>query len=189
MLKHGILGLLNYGEMTGYEIMIAFRDSLSHFWTAQTSQIYRELQGLEQEGWVESRLVEQKSRPDKKVFSITPAGRDELNRWLRTDQPSNVRMPFLLKTFFRGECGKAENIEFFRSIAEHPSAFPKGSETALTAAEQYGAMIADPQKTLFWKFTIEFGLMYEEMVKQWCEKCIRELEAQDSQDTDLRKRV
>ena len=28
MLKHGILGLLNYKEMTGYEIMEIFRDSL-----------------------------------------------------------------------------------------------------------------------------------------------------------------
>ena len=26
MLKHGILGLINYHEMTGYEIMQAFRD-------------------------------------------------------------------------------------------------------------------------------------------------------------------
>ena len=48
MLKHGILGLLNYKEMTGYEIMEIFRDSLNYFWDAKTSQIYRELQGLEQ---------------------------------------------------------------------------------------------------------------------------------------------
>ena len=27
MLKHGILGLLNYGDMTGYEIMISRNDS------------------------------------------------------------------------------------------------------------------------------------------------------------------
>ena len=26
--------------MTGYEIMTVFRDSISHFWTAQKSQIY-----------------------------------------------------------------------------------------------------------------------------------------------------
>ncbi len=47
MLKHGILGLLNYHDMTGYEIMEVFRDSLRFFWSAQTSQIYRELQTLE----------------------------------------------------------------------------------------------------------------------------------------------
>ena len=44
MLKHGILGLLNYRDMTGYEIMEVFRDSLRFFWNARTSQIYRELQ-------------------------------------------------------------------------------------------------------------------------------------------------
>lgn len=31
MLKHGILGLLNYHDMTGYEIMEVFRDSLRFF--------------------------------------------------------------------------------------------------------------------------------------------------------------
>ncbi|MDE7252270.1 MAG: PadR family transcriptional regulator, partial [Acetatifactor sp.] len=53
MLKHGILGLINYREMTGYEIMRTFRDSLNFFWEVQTSQIYRELQTLESKGWVD----------------------------------------------------------------------------------------------------------------------------------------
>ena len=64
MLKHGILGLLNYGDKTGYEIMTVFRDSLNHFWTAQTSQIYRELQTMEQAGWISQRHVAQAGKPD-----------------------------------------------------------------------------------------------------------------------------
>ena len=39
MLKHGILGLLNYHQLTGYEIMTTFRDSLLFFCNAQTIQI------------------------------------------------------------------------------------------------------------------------------------------------------
>ena len=177
MLKHGILGLLNYGDMTGYEIMTAFHESLSHFWTAQTSQIYRELQSLEQTGWIRSQLVVQQGRPDKKVLSITEDGRRELHRWLRTEQPTNVRTPLLLKTFFRGECSAEENIAFFRSLAENLSVFPQGSQAAWASVGRYGAMIDDPQRALFWRFTIEFGLMYEDMVKRWCEKCLQELEA------------
>ena len=104
MLKHGILGLLNYGDKTGYEIMTVFRDSLNHFWTAQTSQIYRELQTMEKNGWISQRHVEQAGKPDKNVFSITAEGRAELLRWLRADNlPRSVRDPFLMKTFFRGE--------------------------------------------------------------------------------------
>ena len=70
MLKHGILGLLNYGDMTGYEIRTVFKDSLNHFWQAQTSQIYRELQALEKNGWITSSHVEQKGKPDKNIHSI-----------------------------------------------------------------------------------------------------------------------
>ena len=54
LLKQGILGLLNYGDMSGYEIKTIFQQSLNYFWTAQTSQIYRELQALEKDGWVTS---------------------------------------------------------------------------------------------------------------------------------------
>ena len=72
MLKHGILGLLNYHEMTGYEIMEVFRDSLNYFWDAKTSQIYRELQGLEQKEWVSKTVVLQAKRPDKNVYSTSP---------------------------------------------------------------------------------------------------------------------
>ena len=65
MLKHGILGLLSYGDMTGYQIMTVFRDSLRHFWVAQTSQIYRELQGLEKNGWIAAVHVEQAGKPQR----------------------------------------------------------------------------------------------------------------------------
>ena len=66
MLKHGILGLLNYGDITGYEIKEVFERSLNYFWTAQTSQIYRELQTIEKKGWAKSTRIEQAGKPDKK---------------------------------------------------------------------------------------------------------------------------
>lgn len=42
-LSHGLLGLLNYTDMTGYDLAKTFQDSLCYFWQAQTSQVYREL--------------------------------------------------------------------------------------------------------------------------------------------------
>ena len=177
MLKHGMLGLLNYGNMTGYEIMGVFRNSLSHFWTAQTSQIYRELQTLEQKGWVSVEHIPQESRPDKNVFCITESGREELLSWLKQDgQEKGIRSPLLMKTFFRGECSLEENIRFFREIAENADVFPKGKGVADQAKTQYENVIDDPRKALFWKFTIEYGVMYEKMLREWCAQCIKELE-------------
>ena len=98
MLKHGILGLLNYQDMTGYEINTVFRDSLCYFWNAQTSQIYRELQTLEQKGWVTKCYVAQQGKPDKNVYSVTGEGRTELLRWLSEEGPDiSPRAPVLMR--------------------------------------------------------------------------------------------
>lgn len=178
LLKQGILGLLNYGDMSGYEIKTIFQQSLNYFWTAQTSQIYRELQSLEKDGWVTSTLVAQKGKPDKKVFSITETGKEELQRWLREDSQSSVlRIPLLMQTFFRGECSYEENLAFFKRIADNASSFPGGSELAAGAVAAYAAQMSDPEKALFWQFTIEYGKMHEEMLRAWSEKCMKELEA------------
>ncbi|MBO4508354.1 MAG: PadR family transcriptional regulator [Spirochaetaceae bacterium] len=177
MLKHGILGLLNYGDMTGYEIMTVFRNSLNHFWHAQTSQIYRELQSLEKNGWVKASHVEQESRPDKNILSITDEGRKELITWLKDDSGKTViRNPILMKTFFRGECSLDENIEFFKNLPEKESVFPDGYEDVDSVSREYEKGIKDRIRALYWKFTIDFGVMYEKMLREWSEKCIKELE-------------
>lgn len=177
MLKHGILGLLNYGSMNGYEIMTVFRDSLSFFWQAQTSQIYRELQSLEKNGWIKSTRVEQESGHERNMLSITKKGRAELKRWLKEDGgKTTVRNPLMMKTFFLGECSIDEGIDFFKSLPEKESIFPDGSDKAVSLRKEYQKNMPDPLKTLYWKFTMDFGLMYEKMLRKWCEHCIKELE-------------
>ena len=176
MLKHGILGLINNSDKTGYEIKTVFRDSLNHFWTAQTSQIYRELQMMEKAGWISQTHVTQTGKPDKNVFSITPAGRDELLRWLRDDNlPAGFRNPFLMKTFFMGELPVEENIAFFKSFRD-ASVFPDEGKQATANADLYRQAVSQPEKAIYWKLTIEFGRRYEKMQREWCEYCIRELE-------------
>lgn len=38
-LSYGLLGLLNYFPMSGYDLKKIFDDSINFFWAAQTSQI------------------------------------------------------------------------------------------------------------------------------------------------------
>ncbi len=176
MLKHGILGLISNCDKTGYEIMTVFRDSLNHFWTAQTSQIYRELQTMEKSGWITQTRVSQAGKPDKNVFSITQAGHDELLRWLRDDNlPTGIRNPFLLKTFFMGELPVEENIAFFKAFRD-AAVFPDDGKRVSADADTYRKAIDHPEKAIYWKLTIEFGRMYEKMQREWCEYCIQTLE-------------
>ena len=131
---------------------------------------------MEKAGWIAQRHVTQSGRPDKNVFSITPAGHDELVRWLRADNlPAGFRNPFLMKTFFMGELPVEENIAFFQAFRDE-AVFPDDGKQVSASADLYRQAVDHPEKAIYWKLTIEFGRMYEKMQREWCEYCIRELE-------------
>jgi DNA-binding PadR family transcriptional regulator len=177
LLKHGILGLLNYGSMTGYEINKAFKDSLSYFWNAQTSQIYRELQTIKSNGWATDEVVEQIGKPDKKIFTITESGRAELNRWLVEDNTEFVtRIPILMKTFFRGERSLEENIAYFSQLEDMGIDFLTQFQNEPPKVEDYSKRLKDPMNAVFWEMTVEFGKMYIQMYFSWVNQCKMRLE-------------
>ena len=104
-LKHGLLGLLTIRQSSGYDLSKLFQESLSFFWVANQSQIYRELDKMEQLGWVVSSKVEQDARPNKRVYGITQEGDKELIRWLKEENAEDLavqRNPLLMKLFFSG---------------------------------------------------------------------------------------
>lgn len=177
MLKHGILGLINYGEMTGYEIMQTFRDSLNFFWKAQTSQIYRELQTLEQKKWVDKTVVLQQGKPDKNLYSITEEGRSELLRWLsESDLGIESRTAVLMKVFFMGEQSREESICYFKKLKTH---YENGLENLLPVPEQiqsYSSHIDEKEKAIFWEMTVEYGRRSMQMGMEWAQYCIDRLE-------------
>jgi Predicted transcriptional regulators len=177
MLKHGILGLLNYQEMTGYEIMGVFRDSLNYFWDAKTSQIYRELQGLEEKGLVCKTVVPQSGKPDKNVYSITETGREELLRWLGNDDLGlRINTPILMKVFFLGQRSAGENIRYFEKVKESCERFLESLEPVPQYIDTYGDMIGQQDQKLYWQMTVEYGRRCTEMQIEWAQDCIRRLE-------------
>jgi len=177
MLKHGILGLLNYQEMTGYEIKRVFRDSLNYFWDAKTSQIYRELQKLEQKDLVRKTVIPQSGKPDKNVYSITETGRTELLQWLANDDLGlRIKTPILMKVFFLGERNTGENIQYFESVKECCEQFLKSLESVPQYIDTYGNMIGQQDKELYWQMTVEYGRRSMEMQIEWAQDCIRRLE-------------
>lgn len=186
MLKHGILGLLNYHSMTGYEIMLVFRDSLGFFWSAQTSQIYRELQTLETKGWVGKKTVPQQSKPDKNIYTITSEGRDELLHWLSDGKPElNSRSNILMKVFFLGERSREENIRYFEGLKEYCGIFLRSLDAAQEHIGQYRNLIDDRGQAAYWEMTIDFGRRNMRMYMEWAQSCIDRLkENQEKKGTE-----
>ncbi|MDH8678736.1 PadR family transcriptional regulator [Fusibacter bizertensis] len=175
-LKHGILGLLNYGPTTGYELDKSFKGTLNFFWQAQTSQIYRELSTMEKQGWVTSEMIIQSDKPNKKLFSLTESGKEELNRWLMHDsikEDIRVKDPFLVKLFFSGEVDASTNIETMKQFVKCCHyAFEKIKESIKQCEE---ASEAD-KKAIYWGMTASFGYYYYEMCIRWAEDTILKME-------------
>lgn len=96
------LGILSLGDATGYEIKkLVAEGSFSFFSEASYGSIYPALTKLTDEGLVSCVEQSQDKRPDKKVYSLTDMGKDELTKSLKRDPgPDKNRSGFLAAVLF-----------------------------------------------------------------------------------------
>ncbi|MCZ4123729.1 PadR family transcriptional regulator [Streptomyces sp. H39-S7] len=110
-LRHAVLAALLDGEYSGYQLAKAFRMGVANFWHALPQQLYTELAKLEQEGLVAGRQVVQESRPNKRMFHVTDAGRAELTAFAAApSKPSVIRDDLLVKVQAADHVGAAPVI-------------------------------------------------------------------------------
>ncbi|TLM76289.1 MAG: PadR family transcriptional regulator [Actinobacteria bacterium] len=116
-LEHAILGFLAGGPMTGYDLKTrGFDRTASHVWTADQAQVYRTLDRLVKRRLATSRAVPQRGKPDRRLYSITPRGREELATWLAAhEELPPYRDPFLLRMLFASDLSDADLL---RLLAE-----------------------------------------------------------------------
>jgi len=158
-LKHALLGFINYGPMTGYELKKFFDTSVAHFWNAELSQIYPALKQLEGEGLVEMKVEVQEDRPNRKVYSITDTGRRELLDWLATPaQHEQVREPILIKVFFGSSLPKPELISVLQNCADETRTALTYLQYAHQFVDKFVESIGLQHEALFWHLTIDCGL-------------------------------
>lgn len=180
-LKHGILGLLNYGAMTGYELDKVFKASLGFFWQAKTSQIYRELDGMEQNGWLTSQRVIQTEKPNKRIYTITDSGKSELAQWLLLPEADiahamHVKSGFLMRVFFGGETSMDQSLDMLRAYRAQCVECRKQLAAAHGASAEYGVEVGDDVKTRFWALSILYGESYYDAGIHWADRAIAILE-------------
>ena len=111
-LKHAILGLLDRGPKTGYEIKIHFRDAIRNFWSVSDGQLYPTLRKLADAGLVTRRDESGEGGLVRHVYEITDHGRVEFMEWLRTTEKSipELKEPFLLKLIFFDRLSREEAL-------------------------------------------------------------------------------
>lgn len=178
-LPFGLLGLLKYQDSTGYDLAKMFEDSLNSFWHAQSSQIYRELNRMEEKGWVTSRNVIQNARPNKKIYSITQDGLNALNEWVneRTMLFENPHDPLLIRVFFGANSPEAtlKTLKAYRDMCL--SGLEKQAKNFQVSINNYKSTIPDGKnESLYWQMTLDLGIAQAKANVQWAQECIEKLE-------------
>jgi DNA-binding PadR family transcriptional regulator len=95
-IHHAVLGLLAEGPSYGYELKARFEDAVGPQWgELNIGHLYQILDRLMRDGFVTRRAVPQVDRPDKVVYRLSKAGREELEGWLH--------QPFVRQSGYRDD--------------------------------------------------------------------------------------
>ena len=100
-LRHALLGVLKDRPLTGYDLVRHFQGTVGYLWSAPQSQIYPELRRMEAAGLVKARVAPRGRHAQKRIYSVTDSGMEELRRWATEFMPLPThRDPVHLKAAF-----------------------------------------------------------------------------------------
>jgi PadR family transcriptional regulator, regulatory protein AphA len=177
-LEFAILGFLNYHPYSGYDLKKIFDTSVRHFWPADQSQIYRTLSKLTENGWVEMEKVPQDDRPDRKVYSITEAGRVELLRWISGPPPmGEPRSAPLIQVFFSGQLSNEQVLAKFEGYAALMRSILNQYDQVPAQLGPYQQEITSQREHFFWMLTLDNGIRSMRANLEWAESVIERIKS------------
>ena len=185
-LRHAALAALLHGEASGYELSKRFDVAVANYWSATPQQLYRELERLEDDGLVAGRVVEQRRRPNKRVFGITGAGREELHAFIAAPtRPPALRDDLVVKVQASDDSDDPALRAALEERLVHARAKldlydrvrddvlrGRAEDEYLTSAERIGPYL-----------TLMGGRRYEQLNLEWCTTVLTALDRRARADT------
>ncbi len=165
------MSLLSREDLSGYDLKRWMERPLGYFWSAKHSQIYPELARLEEEGFVTHTVVEQRGKPDKKVFGITASGRETLREWVTEPPvPRTARDELVLKAYSVWLAEPEEAITLFEEQERrHEEQLRRYQEIEAWMEGNWGE---SPERMDFDHFAsyaaLRRGIGYESDYAGWC---------------------
>jgi len=163
--KHTLLALLYQRPMHGYELGKQLSLAVNAEWDVKPGQIASTLTRLNEAGLVDYTIEETDDAPDRKVYSLTPEGLDELRAWYLTPEVREYRL------------GDAFYVKLVLSLIGGPVS-PE-QVLMIQRRELYQQLHevtelrrqADPQTELPWVLLLESATMHLEADLRWIEMC------------------
>ncbi len=164
-----ILGILQFGNRTSYDIKKAIEGSTAFFYNASMGSIHPALKKLEAAGHVSAEHRVENGRA-KKIYAINDSGRAVFSKWLGEGLPlEKFKDETLVRLFFFGNVSAEAQV---RHISEHIAVLDQQIQAleviqhGVDAMEIPGKM---KQHALFQRATLDFGLGYFRFSKGWYE--------------------
>jgi PadR family transcriptional regulator AphA len=156
-----VLGWLAHGPATPYDLKRASAQSVGYFWEFPHSQLYAEPTRLTKLGLLEEEQEQTGRR--RRVYSITEAGRQALEDWLRepTSESPQIRDIGLLKLFFHDALGGESVVALARAQEQsHRDKLVTYQEIERTV----------PEGAVFGRAALQAGLIFERaFIEFWSE--------------------
>ena len=165
-----ILGFLSWGPRSGYAIKKIVDRSTRFFWAASYGSIYPQLRRLEEDGLIEGAESPTGARR-RKIYRLTPAGREALQAWLRAAGAGwELRDAGLLRVFFADALPPDEGVAAVRDLrAEHER-----------TVEALRGVRDDPTRPKggYPELVLDFGIGVHEWVVDWSKRTEERLAAE-----------
>ncbi|AFY57104.1 putative transcriptional regulator [Rivularia sp. PCC 7116] len=174
-LTQAILALLTKKSASGYELAKQFNADFVHLWKASQQQVYRELAKLEEQGLVSCEIVPRDAFLDKKLCSITDAGKKYLMEWInKPSQPAILREDLILKMLAGGLVEPRvlrEELERHRRL--HLDALAKFQGMEKNYLDNKKSLAAEKKLQYL---AVRRGVCYEQDWLNWCDEALEAIE-------------
>jgi DNA-binding PadR family transcriptional regulator len=175
-MENVVLGLLIIQSLTLYEMNQAFKQGISMFYSASYGSLQTALKNLLARGFVIYQERVDNGR-NKKVYSITPAGRKAFFLWMKAETPINkLEVTGLSKVFFLGLIhDRYERIAIIEEILQKIRLME--AELAHLDEEIKAYAIPESQHEIvgFSRKTLDYGRGAHAFAREWFEDLLKEL--------------
>ncbi len=158
---------------SGYDLSKRFNPSLEgsvgFFWSASFQQIYRELNRLEEKEWLQAESVQQENRPNKRIYTVTALGKQQLCQWMAESEEMAPIKDELLVKLYAGHLVPHKTI--FPKLEDHRQQHQQRLAIYQQIRSQYFKNPQALSKTLKFQYiTLLRGIYYETSWLDWCDK-------------------
>jgi DNA-binding PadR family transcriptional regulator len=181
--KYALLGLLSWEPMSGYDIKKHFDEFVQFFWSESYGNIYPTLKRLLKKGLVTRRVEKTSGKPDRVIYTITPAGKKDLIDWYSEPIPApKIRSELLLRLYFGESIPVSHHTDMIKNL--HVNLL-KAKPIIDNNEKVYKKKARKSKRDYLTYLTFRQGYLFFQARLKWCEEVLEIMEKGKLEPKDI----